>query len=150
MRRHEEISAGGVVFRRTARGVEYLVGEQIDWRTHARTVRLPKGHIDPGETLEQAALREVEEETGRRIRVEAELGEHRYTFDAPPRHGRPGGRIEKRVVFYLMEDLGASSADRDDEMERILWLDVGAACARLTFDDERAMIRRAEAHLTAD
>jgi len=144
---HEELSAGGVVYRRTGHGVEYLVGEQIDWRTKARTVRLPKGHLDEGETLEQAALREVEEETGRIARVETLLGEHRYAFDAPAHHGRPSGHIEKRVVFYLMEDQGAHAGGRDEEMERILWLDAEAARTRLTFENEQALIHRAEAHL---
>lgn len=147
MQTHEDIAAGGVVYRRCEAGIEFLVGEQTDWRTKERTVRLPKGHLDPGESLEQAALREVEEETGRRTRIEAPLGEHAYAFDAPPRRGRPGGHIEKRVVFYLMEDLGPSHGERDDEMERVLWLDADGACARLTFENERAMIRRAEERL---
>ena len=144
---HEAVAAGGVVYRRGASGVEYLVGEQTDWRTGDHNVRLPKGHVDPGESLEAAAVREVEEETGRRAEVEAPLGEHRYAFDAPPRKHRPGGRIEKRVVFYLMRDVGASDAGRDDEMDRVLWLDADTACERLTFEDEQAMVRRAQSHL---
>ena len=147
METHEMIAAGGVVYRRTASGIEYLVGEQIDWRTRDRNVRLPKGHVDPGEALEQAALREVAEETGRSARIEAHLGEHRYSFVAPPRRARPGGRIEKIVVFFLMEDLGPSPDPRDDEMERLLWLDADTACARLSFENEQAMIRRAQEQL---
>ncbi len=150
METHEAVAAGGVVYRRGASGLEFLVGEQVDWRTHDHNVRLPKGHADPGEGLEAAALREVAEETGRRARVDGLLGEHRYAFDAPPHKGRPGGRIEKRVVFFLMEDLGPSEAPRDEEMERILWLDADAACRRLTFENEQVMIRRAEARLAGE
>jgi 8-oxo-dGTP pyrophosphatase MutT (NUDIX family) len=146
---HEAIAAGGVVFRRTARGIEFLVGEQIDWRTGEQTVRLPKGHVDPGETIEEAALREVTEESGRKVRGAAPLGEHRYSFVAPPRRERPGGLIEKRVVFFLMEDAGQSDAPRDAEMERVLWLDADAACQRLTFENEQAMLRRAAELLDA-
>lgn len=147
---HEAIAAGGVVYRRDGDGLVFLVGEQVDWRTGDHNVRLPKGHVDPGETIETAALREVAEETGRRTRIEAALGEHRYAFDAPPRKGRPGGRIDKRVVFYLMADLGKSDAPRDDEMERLLWLDAETACARLTFENEQVMVRRAAELLERD
>jgi len=143
----EAVAAGGVVFRRAGGRVVYLVGEQVDWRTHEHTVRLPKGHVDPGESLEVAALREVAEETGRLARIESPLGEHRYSFDAPPRPHRPGGRIHKRVVFFLMEDLGESGGPREEEMERVLWVHADEACRRLTFENEQAMIRRAQAHL---
>lgn len=144
---HRAIAAGGVVYRRGDRGPEFLVAEQTDWRTGDHTVRLPKGHVDAGESLEQAAVREVAEESGRRARVDRLLGEHHYAFDAPPRPHRPGGRIEKTVVFFLMEDLGPTDGPRDDEMDRILWLVADAACGRLTFENEQAMIRRAEAAL---
>jgi 8-oxo-dGTP pyrophosphatase MutT (NUDIX family) len=143
LEKHQAIAAGGVVFRRTAGGVEFLVGEQIDWRTHEHRVRLPKGHVDPGETVEAAAVREVEEETGRKVVGATPLGEHRYSFVAPPRRKRPGGLIEKVVVFFLMEDAGPTDAPRDDEMERILWLDADSACQRLTFENEQTMVRRA-------
>lgn len=147
MRIHHATAAGGVVYRRGADGIEFLVGEQIDWRTHDRNLRLPKGHVDPDEDLEEAALREVAEETGRRARIDGLLGEHRYAFDAPPHKKRPGGHIEKRVVFFLMEDLGPADAPKDDEMERILWLGVEAARQGLTFANEQEMIRLAEERL---
>jgi len=143
----EETCAGGVLYRHGEPGIEFLVGEQIDWRTKARTVRLAKGHLEPDEPLERGALREVEEETGRRARIAGLLGEHRYAFDAPAREHRPGGRIEKRVVFFLMEDLGPHPDGRDDEMEAVHWLDADAACARLTFENEQAMVRSAAARL---
>ncbi len=147
MKIQQATAAGGVVYRRRDGGFEFLIGEQIDWRTHDRNLRLPKGHVDPGEGLEEAALREVAEETGRRARIDGLLGEHRYAFDAPPRKKRPGGRIEKRVVFYLMEDLGPSDAPKDDEMERILWLGEQAARQGLTFENEQEMIRLAAERL---
>ena len=64
MQKLTETAAGGVLYRRGPTGVEIVVGEQTDRLTGARTHRLPKGKIGRRETLEQAALREVREETG--------------------------------------------------------------------------------------
>ncbi|MBT9253898.1 MAG: NUDIX domain-containing protein, partial [Brockia lithotrophica] len=64
-----EVSAGGIVYRRGARGPEILVIEDRFGR-----IAYPKGHLEAGETPEQAALREVEEETGIRGTIEGYLG----------------------------------------------------------------------------
>ena len=76
MKSRSELSAGGVVCRRRERGIEVLLGEQRDRNTRQQTTRLPKGHVREGESLEQAAVREVLEETG--CTVES-LGELRYS-----------------------------------------------------------------------
>ena len=99
-----EVSAGGVVYRRRSGRIEILLGEQTDWNTRERTVRLPKGHREPGEALEAAALREVREETGRRATLTLRLEEVRYGYT----NRRTGRAIHKRVVFYLMEDVDLS------------------------------------------
>lgn len=141
----EDLSAGGVVYRRGAASLEFLVGEQRDWRTGGRNVRLPKGHLDPGETLEDAARREVAEETGRLVTTEGELGEHVYEYDVPSEldPARVDHRVRKRVVFFLMRDDDAHPDGADDEMSRLHWLAEPEACARLTFENEREMVRRA-------
>ena len=64
-----ELSEGGVVTRRgvavpDGAGLEVLIADQLDGNTGQRTMRLPKGHLEPGETLEEAALREAHEEIG--------------------------------------------------------------------------------------
>ncbi len=134
-----EVSAGGVVVRQTAGRIEVLLGHQTDWNTGEATVRLPKGHLDPGETPEQAAIREVCEETGRAARIRERLDETHYEFT----NRQSGERIAKRVVFYLMEDAGPAPGPRDDEMERIEWVELTAAAERLSFENERAIVRRA-------
>ena len=138
-----ERSAGGVVFRRSPRGVEILLGHQVDWNTRARTVRLPKGHIDPGEALEDAALREVREETGRRARIVEPLGESRYAYE----NLATGEVIGKHVVYFLMEDAGDASAHRDDEMDDVGWHALADAIEALTFENEREAVRAAAARI---
>jgi 8-oxo-dGTP pyrophosphatase MutT (NUDIX family) len=134
-----ESSAGGVVYRRAGGRTEIVLGHQVDWNTGEATVRLPKGHIDPGESPEQAAVREVREEVGRRARIRAPLGEYLYQYV----DHRDGHRVAKRVVYYLMEDVGEATDDRDDEMHRVEWVPIETAGAQLTFDNERDVVARA-------
>ena len=68
-------AAGGVVWRRGPGGIEVAVAH----RPHRRDWSLPKGKLDPGETWQQAALREVEEEIGFRCRLGRELSQTEYT-----------------------------------------------------------------------
>ncbi len=74
-----ETAGGGVVYRRSAGGVEIVVAEQHDRLSLAPTTRLPKGKVDPGETPEQTAVREVEEETVLSSSVVAPLGPVHYS-----------------------------------------------------------------------
>ena len=89
LRTEQATSAGGVVYRRTERGVEFL----LCGRTSERLWALPKGTPEPGESLEQTALREVREETGLGVEIERELGTIDYTFTRPAQ----GLRLDKTV-----------------------------------------------------
>lgn len=132
-----------MVIRRNGRELEVALGEQRDRLTGARTTRLPKGKIDPGETPEEAALREVREETGLAARVVGSLGSVAYAY-------REGGeQIDKRVDFFLMELEVEAAGETDGELERIRWESLARARARLSFETEREVLRRAEARLAA-
>jgi mutator protein MutT len=97
----------------------------------ARVLGLPKGHIDPGETPLQAALREVREETGVLAQLVEELGEVRYWY-------RRGGRaVPKSVVFYLLRYRSGDTSDHDEEVEEARWMPLAQACAELTYEGER-------------
>ena len=134
-----ECSAGGVVVRAVRDAPLVLVGEQDDRHSGARTLRLPKGHVEAGESLEQAALREVREETGRRARILQPLIDVRYRYAI-----RAGdATVDKRVWFFLMEDIGPSDAPRDHEMRLLHWLPLDEASDALTFDTERRVVRAA-------
>jgi 8-oxo-dGTP pyrophosphatase MutT (NUDIX family) len=129
-----ETAAGGVVFRRSGSGIEVALGEQRDRLTGAATVRLPKGKLDRGETPEQAALREVREETGLATRVVAPLGDVSYVY----RDGR--GEVAKQVRFFLLELVAEGAGEPDGEFGRVVWCPLEDAETRLSFDTERRIL----------
>jgi 8-oxo-dGTP pyrophosphatase MutT (NUDIX family) len=141
MQKLTETAAGGVLYRHGPTGVEIVVGEQTDRLTGARTHRLPKGKIGKLETLEQAALREVREETGFSARIVSSLGHVEYTYR------ESGVSVEKGVHFYLMELQPGAAATPDGELEKIAWLPLEKACRILTFEPERRIVERATEEL---
>jgi 8-oxo-dGTP pyrophosphatase MutT (NUDIX family) len=141
MERITETAAGGVLYRRGPAGLEMVVGEQTDRLTGAHTHRLPKGKIGRRETLQQAALREVLEETGLAARIVAPLGRVEYTYlDS-------GVDVAKVVHFFLMEWVPGDAATPDGELERIVWLPLEEARGVLTYEREREVVDRAIAEL---
>src|SRR4029077_451625 len=80
---------------------------------------LPKGHIEAGETAEQAAVREVEEETGIAGEILAELGTIDFWFVAD------GRRIHKTVRHYLLRRVGGELSDADIEVDEVAWVPLG-------------------------
>jgi mutator protein MutT len=133
-RRPQERSAGGVVLRDEQALVIVPTRRAADG---SRVLGLPKGHIDPGETEQQAATREVREETGVHAELVSELGEVRYWYS---RGGRP---VPKTVVFYLFRYLSGDPADHDDEVEEARWMDLREATEALTYAGEREIAGRA-------
>ncbi|GGJ09318.1 hypothetical protein GCM10010885_18010 [Alicyclobacillus cellulosilyticus] len=101
-----ERAAGGLVWRRTPAGDEVLLID--DAYGH---VAFPKGHLEPGESWEEAALREVEEETGIRARVVCPLGRLEY------RMTRAGQPVRKQVRLFLMEAAAPDASPRHQAEE---------------------------------
>ena len=130
-----EVSAGGVVVRgdETVVIVPSKAGPEGQ-----RTLALPKGHPDAGETLEDAATREVREETGIQGRLLRHLGDVEYRYRRKNGKPRP-----KKVTFYLFEYLSGDVADHDHEVEEALWMPLEEARSALTFPGEREMVERA-------
>ena len=100
---------------------------------------LPKGHPDPGETLEQAATREVREETGLVAEPLSKLGEIRYWYRFR------GQRVLKTVTFFLFRYSSGSVEDHDDEVVWAGWVPLEEAPDQLSYDGERDMAAKARA-----
>ena len=98
---------------------------------------LPKGHIEVGETAEQAAVREVKEETGIIGRVVAPLGTIDFWFVAEDR------RVHKTVHHFLLRATGGELSDEDIEVSEVAWVPLDELESRLAYADERRLIRRA-------
>ncbi len=137
----ERMAAGGVVLRVRASSddrsdatalasTEVLLVHRVaydDWS-------LPKGHVDPGETDLDAALREVFEETGVRAEIVKDLGETQHAI-------RSG---TKRVHWFSMREIAGDPASRpaDSEVDIARWIPVDEALQRLTYENERELLSR--------
>jgi 8-oxo-dGTP pyrophosphatase MutT (NUDIX family) len=107
------------------------------------TWTLPKGTPDPGETVEETALREVGEETGLEVRIVGPLPSIQYSFV------QSGTRIYKTVHYFLMEPIGGDLSRHDREFERVKWVSFEEAPGLLTFATERALIATAADRLAS-
>lgn len=136
-----DFSAGGVV----VGGGQVIVVVPVRRGARGdRVLALPKGHLDHGESAEQAATREVHEETGVRARLVEKLGEISYTFE------KRGRRVLKTVAFFLFEYLSGNLADHDREIEEAQWMPLAQAARALTYEGEREMVERALLRYTPD
>jgi 8-oxo-dGTP pyrophosphatase MutT (NUDIX family) len=109
-----------------------------------RVLGLPKGHPDGDETPEQAATREVTEETGTTGELIAELGDVEYDYE------RKGRRIAKVVRFFLFEYRSGDLADHDHEIEDARWMPLEQAARELTYPGEREAVARAMSQRASD
>ena len=139
-KRVDEVSAGGLVIDSTGklglligrRDLKDATGKRILWS-------LPKGHIEEGETPEEAALREVQEETGIVSVIEKSLGVIDFWFMAG------GKRIHKTVHHYLFRESGGLLAAQESEVDEVAWFPLAEIVDRLAYPDEKKLIARPNA-----
>ncbi|MDI2031330.1 NUDIX hydrolase [Saccharopolyspora sp. TS4A08] len=134
LRTVDETSAGGLVIDGD-HGLAAIIG-RLDRRGRLLW-SLPKGHIEPGETPEQTAVREVAEETGIIGRVVTAIGTIDYWFVAGNR------RIHKTVHHFLLDAVGGELSDEDVEVTEVAWVPLGELDEVLAYADERRLVRRA-------
>jgi 8-oxo-dGTP pyrophosphatase MutT (NUDIX family) len=148
-------SAGGVVFR-LAPTVSHTHSaapgmSTTDWhgqivpvevvlvgRSHAGIWALPKGTPRPGETIEQVAVREVQEETGLIVRLIAYIGNISYSFV------RDQIRYQKQVRHFLFQAIGGDTTLHDQEYDRVQWFPIFEAARLLTYQNEVNILYQAE------
>ena len=135
LRTERVTSAGGVVARRGPEGIEVL----LCGRSAENLWALPKGTPEPGETLEQTALREVREETGVEVEQEGTVGEIRYWFSRP----QEGVRYFKTVRHYLMRPVGGDPSFHDQEFDEVRWFPIEEALRLLTYQNEVKILQQA-------
>jgi 8-oxo-dGTP pyrophosphatase MutT (NUDIX family) len=137
----DEFSAGGVVVRDQEVIVIVPVRRDAQGR---RVLALPKGHPDGDETPEDAATREVREETGVTAELRERLGDVHYQYE------RRGRLIDKRVRFYLFAYRSGDLADHDHEIEEARWMPLEEAAEALSYEGERSIVSRAMSRITSD
>ena len=135
-----EFSAGGLVYRKLPDGeLEFVLIRPKG----AKSWALPKGHIEGDESSQEAAVREVREETGLEVgKVEA-LGDVSYVFSWRDKPGGEPIRIFKRVKFFTMEFAGGDPSRHDAEIDEVAWIPACEALKRATYKDERSLIETA-------
>jgi 8-oxo-dGTP pyrophosphatase MutT (NUDIX family) len=135
-------AAGGIVMDADARRVLVLRRPGRLGPDGAPEMRLPKGHVEPGESHREAAQREVQEEAGlANLNVITGLGHQRVSFDLE------GERVIRDEYYYLMAaPAGIRPRGAESQFEP-LWLSWQEALQQVSFDAEREWLRRARAAL---
>ena len=116
-------AAGGVVQGDDGRVLLVHRPRYDDWT-------LPKGKLDPGETFEQAALREVREETG----LECALGRELATTEYRDNKDRP------KVVRYWLMEVEGGDFEPNDEVDEVRWVALPGAVEQLTYERDRDVL----------
>ena len=119
-------AAGGIIMRVTAAGRTEIA---CIYRESRGDWTFPKGKLDAGETFEQAALREVLEETAMRCRVVRFIGTTNYTH----RKGRP------KIVAYFLMEVDEGEFEPNEEVDDLVWLGLEQVRARLTWDRDQEL-----------
>jgi len=141
-----EVSAGGLIWRRNpAGGIEVVLVKPAGKDYWA----LPKGHIEKGETIGEAAIREVREETGLTVSESQPLGDVSYVYSFHEDATAPLVRVFKKVHFFLMRLDGGDTSKHDSEIDQVAWLDLGAAIRKASFKSEAKLISKAATILSA-
>ena len=136
-KRIDEVSAGGLVIDST--GTKGLLIGRRDLKDQSRERllwSLPKGHIEEGETPEQAAVREVQEETGIQSEISRELGVIDFWFMAG------GNRIHKTVHHFLFKETGGELAPQITEVDDVGWFPLSEIVELLAYPDEKKLIAK--------
>jgi ADP-ribose pyrophosphatase YjhB (NUDIX family) len=136
-KRVDEVSAGGLVIDSTGTKGLLIGRRDLKDQTRERLLwSLPKGHIEEGETPEQAAIREVAEETGITSTITKSLGVIDFWFMAG------GKRIHKTVHHFMFTEVGGTLLAQESEVDEVSWFPLSEIVERLAYPDEKKLIAR--------
>ena len=136
-KRVDEVSAGGLVI--DFSGTRGLLIGRIDHKDASRERllwSLPKGHIEAGETPEQAAIREVQEETGITSEITKSIGVIDFWFMAG------GKRIHKTVHHFIFKEVSGELTPQITEVDEVSWFPLSEIVDRLAYPDEKKLIAK--------
>ncbi|WP_195905939.1 NUDIX hydrolase [Parafrankia discariae] len=133
LRRVEETSAGGLVLDTASAGANAALIARRDKRGRLLW-SLPKGHVERDETTEEAAVREVAEETGVTGAVLGPLGTIDFWFVAGE------ARVHKTVHHFLLLRTSGDLSDDDVEVAEVAWVPLPEVARRLAYADERRLL----------
>lgn len=128
-------SAGGIIVKNDGDGPKILVTQH----SKHKGWDFPKGHREIYETDEQAALREVEEETGIKAQILEKIGQTQYFYF------EEGHKVLKTAVFYLMRYVTEGEATTAFEVSDMKWLAPDKVVTQLTFKDTKELWKKARA-----
>lgn len=123
-----EFSAGGIVFNNKGQVLLTKHSQNKHWG-------FPKGLIDPGQTSQEAALREVKEEGGVEAEIVGKVGYSKYVYTFE------GEKIFKVVTYFLMKYKSGNPKDHDWEVEEAGWFTPDEALKQLTFSQDKDLLR---------
>jgi len=129
-----DLAVGGIAVRRNPNTTDREVLLIVD---RFGMVAPPKGHPEEGESLEQAAQREVREETGLSVVPRGPIGSVRYRFP------NPEGATEKVVHYFLMEVVGGEITPQDGETLQVSWVNERDLAGLKTYKDTHAIVKKA-------
>jgi len=135
----QEHSAGGIVYKMD----EGMIKIAIVYREYHTDWTLPKGHLEGDETAEQAAVREVSEETGLIAEPIVHVGYNDYKF----RDRKKGIYIQKRVDYFLMKMIRDEGRFQKEEVDEVAWLPFVEAIRKLTFKRDKDLVKQAVARI---
>ena len=117
-------AAGGIILRYKQEIPEIVVCK----KNRGKIIELPKGGIERGESVKEAAMRETSEETGLKVLVTGELG----TLPGTHTH------------WFVMRMIGGAFKDHDNEFDTVVWMPIAEAATRLTDPDQKRILRSVE------
>lgn len=126
-----EFSAGGIVFNNKGQVLVVQHSTNKHWG-------FPKGHVEAGQTVKEAALREVKEEGGIDAEIIEKVGESKYIYTNKAKE-----KVFKMVTIFLMKYISGDIKDHDFEVSDLGWFSEDEALQKLSFSNDKLLLKKA-------